>query len=98
MVKVLEYYMKDAFKNALYESCKDVFFPTTSLPALSAMCGIYGQYCNPERWFEFMVDVNSFSPFQINYVFSNQSEVNGMTPHSNIVTQCDKPVPVSINY
>ncbi len=50
MVESIEYYMKDSFKNGLFDSCKNVYNPSTGI-ALGLMCGEWGIYCTPERWF-----------------------------------------------
>ena len=57
------------------------------------MCGIWGKDCTPERWLAFMGNVDMLSPFQINYIFSDE-QLDGMTPHSNKVMPCNAPAPV----
>ena len=50
MVLSVDYYIKDSFKNGLFDSIKNVYNPSTGL-ALGLMCGIWGIHCTPERYF-----------------------------------------------
>ena len=90
--------MKDKFKQALYDSCKDVVYPATGDQAIKKMCGYWGKYCTAERWLSFMGDVEMLSPFQIDYKFYDEQAIDGMFPHSNNPINCNKPAPVSTSH
>ena len=98
LVKSVTYYMNDDFKQKLWDSCKDVYSPSTSSPAVTLMCGEWGNLCTPERWFSFMGDVTVLAPFQINYEFSNLNTDDGMVPHKNHPIPCNRPAPVSNSF
>ena len=91
LVKSVEYFMTNTFKDQLYDSCKNVYNPTTGT-AIASMCGVWGPDCTAERWLQFMGDVSQLAPFQIDYVFTDE-EQDGMKPHSNNPVPCNKPVP-----
>ena len=98
LVKSVTYYMNDDFKQKLWDSCKDVYSPSTSSPAVTLLCGEWGNLCTPERWFSFMGDVTVLAPFQINYEFSNLNTDDGMVPHKNHPIPCNRPAPVSNSF
>lgn len=94
MIKTLEYNMGNEMKNAIYNSCKDVVNPTTSAPALAMMCGTWGMSCTPEKFYEFVGDVNAWSPFQINYVFwDDEVTPEGLEPRNRPMKTCDQAIP-----
>ena len=77
LVKEVDYFMSEDMSNGIYDSCKNVFNPMTSSPAIETICGFWGKYCDPQKLFDFVGDANAFSPFQINYKISNQPEIDG---------------------
>ena len=96
MVKEVEYFMNATFAEKLYDSCKNVYSPSFSAPAIKAMCGKWGSdYCNFRRFFEFLGDVvnNQFVPFQITYNFDESPD--GIEPYNSKVTPCNEAVDVS---
>jgi Niemann-Pick C1 protein len=94
MIQSIKYYMGQTFMQDLYDSCKDVFYPVLSVPALAVMCGSWGaEDCTSERWYAFMGDVEGYAPFQIDYVFSDEEDVSGFRPHRAEITPCQNPVP-----
>ena len=54
MIQDLGYFMSNHMKNEIYDSCKSVVNPTTSSPALSLMCGVWGDYCDADKLFAFI--------------------------------------------
>ena len=97
MVKEVEYFMNATFAEKLYDSCKNVYSPSFSGPAITAMCGSWGaELCNFRRFFEFLGDVvnNAFVPFQITYNF-DESPPAGIEPYNSKVTPCNEAVDVS---
>ena len=64
MIKSLDYHMSNRMKQAIWDSCKDVVNPATGKPAVGFMCGIWGDYCDADKLFEF---IGSYGPFRINY-------------------------------
>ena len=41
LVKSVEYFMTNTFKDKLYDSCKNVYNPQTGT-AIASMCGVWG--------------------------------------------------------
>ncbi len=93
MIRTLEYYMSNHLKNQIYDTCKDVVNPATSGAAIGLMCGIWGEHCDPEKLFAFVGDASAFSPFQINYIFSDEAQVNGLEPIDKTLRTCNQPIP-----
>ncbi|XP_047992313.1 NPC intracellular cholesterol transporter 1 isoform X1 [Leguminivora glycinivorella] len=65
----LDYYLSATYKEATYNSCKQVQMPSANKLAMDFLCLKYGaQRCTAQRWFEFMGTKGPFVPFQINYI------------------------------
>ena len=58
------------------------------------MCGIWGDYCDATKLFDFIGDVNAFSPFQISYLFTDNHEpIDGHKPNDRDLRTCADPIP-----
>ena len=93
MIQTIGYYMSNKMKNDIYDSCKSVVNPTTSKPALQMMCGIWGDDCDAEKLFAFIGDVHAFSPFQIDYLFTDETQVEDYHPLNKNLRTCSEPLP-----
>ncbi|KAK6626498.1 hypothetical protein RUM44_008971 [Polyplax serrata] len=67
------------FAYATYKSCKDIYMPLANQYVMDILCGRPVVSCSPEAWFRFLGDVQSFAPFQINYLLSDV-EIKGLKP------------------
>ena len=94
MVNEITYYMNESFAVNVYDSCKNVYIPSTG-PAFGVMCGSWGvELCTPRRLFEFLGAVTSpYVPFQITYNFDETPE--GIEPYDSKVYPCHVAVNVS---
>ena len=74
-----------------------VQMPSTNQQALDVLCGSDGaEFCTPQKWFDFMGDVNVPAvPFQINYL-SGDEPVDGFTPYNPSTRACNVGTAVSI--
>ena len=98
MVKSLTYYAEKDFANNIFDSCKDVYSPAISGPALGAMCGSWGaEFCTPERFFDFLGNVksNDFVPFEIKYNFDQSEVPPGMKLYNTKILSCNETINVS---
>lgn len=70
-VHSIDMYVDKEYVNGVYESCKEVVFPTSGGLAIHLACG--SSLCSPERWYKYMNDPkeNPITPFLINYVYEN---------------------------
>ena len=94
MIQNVGYFMSNKMRDGIYDSCKSVINPTTSKPALQMMCGIWGDYCDATKLFDFIGDVHAFSPFQINYLFTDDHEpIDGHKPNDRNLRTCADPIP-----
>ena len=94
MIQNVGYFMSNKMRDGIYDSCKSVINPTTSKPALQMMCGIWGDYCDATKLFDFIGDVNAFSPFQISYLFTDNHEpIDGHKPNDRDLRTCADPIP-----
>ncbi|XP_055296529.1 NPC intracellular cholesterol transporter 1 homolog 1b [Sitodiplosis mosellana] len=62
----------------VYDSCSRVLMPSSGNYAMDLACGLYdSRSCSAERWYEYTGNFtfNEFVPFQINYVFGNDTNV-----------------------
>ncbi|KAI1290194.1 NPC intracellular cholesterol transporter 1 [Halotydeus destructor] len=75
----VDYFINREYTSRTYESCKNVQGPAPGLKALAVLCGQWGDdHCSDERWFNFLgvsIANGGNAPFQINYRFSNESEM-----------------------
>ena len=94
MIQNAGYFMSKKMRDDIYDSCKSVVNPTTSKPALQMMCGIWGDYCDATKLFDFIGDVHAFSPFQISYLFTDDHEpIDGHKPNDRNLRTCADPIP-----
>ncbi|XP_072021310.1 NPC intracellular cholesterol transporter 1-like [Amphiura filiformis] len=71
----IKYYLTKQFAEGMYNSCKDVQFPSSNSKVMSLFCGAYGaDHCSAERWLGFMGDkANGQTPFQIDFTIVNKT-------------------------
>nr|XP_054751603.1 NPC intracellular cholesterol transporter 1-like [Lytechinus pictus] len=65
----VSYYILNETAQAMFNSCKNVNFPSSNTKVLSLYCGSYGAaHCTAQRWLDFMGDKNNQqTPFQIDF-------------------------------
>uniref|UniRef100_A0A671XS01 Niemann-Pick disease, type C1 n=1 Tax=Sparus aurata TaxID=8175 RepID=A0A671XS01_SPAAU len=84
----VQYYVGQAFANAMYNACRDVQAPSSNVPALSLLCGKDAKDCNATNWIQYMFDINNGqTPFPIIPIFSDVP-VSGYTPMNNKTYNC----------
>jgi Niemann-Pick C1 protein len=89
----IDFHISSKYTKGTYDSCKNVFIPSTGQKALDLMCGHWGSsLCDDEKWFTFMGDKNTPNvPFQINYKFHNSTEpINNIKPLIASVVPCNE--------
>lgn len=99
----IDFYVTPDFANGLYDSCKNVLFPSTNQPVIQVLCGPYGiSNCSAQNLLSYMGSVsNGMSPIQINYIYKNSSLiVNGsnIDPFNITMTPCNEAVTKSMYY
>ncbi|BES94988.1 niemann-pick [Nesidiocoris tenuis] len=90
-VTSVDLHMSNEFLQGVYDSCKQVFVPSTGQLAMDLMCGAYGaSRCNPLRWFSFMGDPdrNPYIAFHMNIV-NTSSAVGPYQPFNKHVYPCN---------
>lgn len=89
-VSELDYHLGATYMNTTFDSCSSVQMPSTNQQALDVLCGSDGaEFCTPQKWFDFMGDVNVPAvPFQINYL-SGDEPVDGFTPYNPSTRACN---------
>ena len=93
MIHTLGYFMSNHMKDEIYDSCKSVVNPATSKPAITMMCGVWGDYCDAEKLFAFIGDISAYSPFQINYTFTDDAKIDKYEPLNKDLNTCAVPIP-----
>lgn len=65
----VDYFVLNETAQEMFNSCKNVNFPSSNTKVLSLYCGSYGSaHCTAQRWLDFMGDKdNQQTPFQINF-------------------------------
>ena len=66
----IEYYVDRSFRDGLYNSCKDVIFPSSNQKIMNFLCGRPADKCSPMLFLQFMGDPRKNgrqSPFLITY-------------------------------
>ncbi|XP_052743451.1 NPC intracellular cholesterol transporter 1 isoform X1 [Bicyclus anynana] len=92
MVVEVDYHLGATYMNTTFDSCKSVQMPSTNQLALDLMCG-QSYSCTPQRWFDFMGDVELPPvPFQINYI-SGDEPTDGFTPNNPPTRSCKDGLP-----
>ena len=81
IVTVFEYHVTEEYASSLYASCKDVYMPQGNIPAMTMLCMVEAP-CTPHKWLAFLGQQNNpGSPFQINFVFENETRVDDSAVH-----------------
>ena len=72
----IKYYLQREFAEGMYNSCKDVQFPSSNSKVMSLFCGSYGaEHCSAAHWLEFMGNkANGQTPFQIDFTIVNGTD------------------------
>ncbi|XP_071482510.1 NPC intracellular cholesterol transporter 1-like [Diadema antillarum] len=75
-ISEVDYYVLNDTAQEMFNSCKNVNFPSSNTKVLSLYCGQYGaEHCTAQRWLDFMGDkTNQQTPFQINFNLSSPPE------------------------
>jgi Niemann-Pick C1 protein len=65
----IDYYVDEAFRAGLYNSCKNVVFPSSHQKIMNFMCGTSVENCTPLKFLDFMgnPELNGVAPFLVNY-------------------------------
>jgi Niemann-Pick C1 protein len=71
-VKELTYHVSEDFADRVYDSLKDVLFPSSNSKMIVYLCGT--DQCSPKLLFNF-VGKKDPSPMQINFMFTNETTV-----------------------
>ncbi|XP_067952153.1 NPC intracellular cholesterol transporter 1-like [Watersipora subatra] len=58
------------FADGMFNSCKDVQFPSNNQKAIGILCGTTGDTCSPKIWLDFLGD-NSATPFTIHFTITD---------------------------
>ncbi len=94
MVLELTYYVTNKFADDVFNSCKDVQFPSGSTKVMQLLCG--DKNCNPEKFLKF-IGRKDPSPIQIDFVITNDTIVhkNGINliPMNAEAVSCAKAPP-----
>ena len=96
MVNEIEFHIKTAYVQKIFDSCKDVVYTALSAPALALMCGSWGaDLCTAKRLFTFMGSLeNGVSPFQINYKFHDDEDATAVAttyqPYETVAKDCQE--------
>lgn len=103
VIQELDFFVTSAFANGLYDSCKNVLFPSTNEPAIQLLCGPYGvANCSAYNFLSYMGSAdNGMSPVQINYFFQDSPiEQDGHTlyPLNVTMTPCNEAVKSVVCY
>ena len=90
-ILAIDYYVDKAFRDGLYNSCKNVIFPSSNQKIMNFMCGTTADKCTPLKFLRFMGDpkLNGASPFMINYPVSPKE---GFDPMYVPVKLCNETV------
>ncbi|CAG0904109.1 unnamed protein product [Darwinula stevensoni] len=88
----MDYYISEAYVDGTYDSCDNVRYGPTADLALPFLCG-FNQNCMPHDMFNYLGNIsNGQAPFQINYLYQTQDEVNGFKPMNATIVECSEPV------
>lgn len=89
----IDYYVDKAYRDGMYNSCKDVIFPSNNQKIMSIMCGCPADQCTALKFLKFMGDpaINNVSPFMINFP-AVAKKGSGITPMYVGVIPCNETV------
>ena len=93
-VQSIEYNVDQTFRDGLYNSCKNVIFPSSNQKIMNFLCGTKAENCNPLKFLRFMGDPTlngDSSPFLIEYPPSPKAN-SSIVPMYVDVKLCDKTV------
>ncbi|CAB4020925.1 Niemann-Pick C1 [Paramuricea clavata] len=79
-ITAIDYYVDKAFRDGLYNSCKNVVFPSSGQKIMSFMCGTSADKCTPLKFLNFMGNPvrNGESPFSIDYPTTHDDSIDPM--------------------
>ena len=90
-IEIIKYYVDPLFRNGLYNSCKDVLFPSSNKKIMSFLCGVSADKCDPMKFLKFMGDPsrNGQSPFTIKYPTNTTSHpgIKAMNQHISLCNE-----------
>ncbi|CAG0905814.1 unnamed protein product, partial [Darwinula stevensoni] len=87
----MDYYISEAYVYGTHDSCDNVHYGPALL-ALTLLCG-GNQDCTPHDMFNYLGNIsNGQAPFQINYLYQTEDEVNGFKPMNATIVECSEPV------
>jgi len=92
MVLELNYYVSSKFNVGVYNSCKDVQFPSGNAKVMTVMCGQWGKNCDPKKFFDY-VGTKDPAPIQVDFKINDSPSVNGsksFTPMNAETVSCAK--------
>ena len=91
-IESIDFYVDEAFRDGLYNSCKNVIFPSSNQKIMNFMCGTKAENCNPLKFLEFMgnPELNGESPYLINYPVTAKPPIQAM--NANII-KCNQSFP-----
>jgi len=96
MVETVTVFANTEFIEAVYDSCKDVIFPSLG-SVMNFLCGGWGAaYCDAYKMTDFQGNVkNGYAPFTIHYDYSNESmtEEGDHNYHNPSVIPCNVATP-----
>lgn len=66
----IDMYVDKEYVNGVYDSCKEVVFPSSGGLAITFSCGT--TLCSPEKWYKYMYNpANGVTPFLVNLIYEN---------------------------
>ena len=85
----ISYYVEKSFREGLYNSCKDIVFPSNNRKIMNFLCGMPADKCDPLKFLNFLGDPqkNGVSPFLIRYPTSH---VKGIQPMNVNIKMCNE--------
>ena len=92
-IEIIDYYVDPLFRNGLYNSCKDVLFPSSNKKIMNFLCGVTADKCDPMKFLRFMGDPsrNGQSPFTIKYPVNTTSH-SGIKAMNQHISLCNETV------
>ncbi|KAL0275291.1 UNVERIFIED_CONTAM: hypothetical protein PYX00_003193 [Menopon gallinae] len=87
----VSYYISDKFTRETYESCRYVLMPLTNTHMVDIVCGKSPDQCTRNDWY---TALSNYSPFRIDFRFTNSSKVGQYTPRQMRSFGCNEaPMP-----
>ena len=90
-LKAIYYNVDKAFRDGLYNSCKNVIFPSSNQKIMNFLCGTTADKCTPLKFLSYMGDpaANGVSPFEIDY---SEKPKKGIVPMNVDIKLCNETV------